>query len=193
LRGCGDAKTLSHATRHCAPHGAAVDRFHESHGFRRRACDGAARRTSGGAHGGAQGTTAPASCAGDLREHNFGRWESDFAGVVASCRRRGGASAAMADRLAPNADDRSVLKPRHSAFFGTPLEFLLDELGIEALVLAGLAADSCIMFTAHDAYLRKYDLWIPGDCVASERDLYRRQALAHMERVLKARVTPAVA
>ena len=122
---------------------------------------------------------------------NFGRWESDFAGVVASCRRRGGASAAMADLLAPAADDRSVLKPRHSAFFGTPLEFLLDELGIGALVLAGLAADSCIMFTAHDAYLRKYDLWIPGDCVASERESYRRQALAHMERVLKARVTPA--
>jgi nicotinamidase-related amidase len=121
---------------------------------------------------------------------NFGCWESDFAAVVASCQRRGGASAAMAKILAPTADDRSVLKPRHSAFFGTPLEFLLDELRVDALVLAGLAADSCIMFTAHDAYLRKYDLWIPGDCVASERESYRRQALSHMERVLKARVAP---
>jgi nicotinamidase-related amidase len=121
---------------------------------------------------------------------NFGRWESDFAAAVASCQRRGGASAAMAKILAPTPDDRSVLKPRHSAFFGTPLEFLLDELHVDALVLAGLAADSCIMFTAHDAYLRKYDLWIPGDCVASERESYRRQALSHMERVLKARVAP---
>jgi nicotinamidase-related amidase len=122
---------------------------------------------------------------------NFGRWESDFHAVVDDCKRRGGASAAMATLLAPGADDRSVLKPRHSAFFGTPLEFLLDELGVDKLVLAGLAADSCIMFTAHDAYLRKYALWIPADCVASEKDAWRRDALAYMARVLKARIHPA--
>jgi hypothetical protein len=31
---------------------------------------------------------------------NFGRWESDFAAVVAECERRGGASATMAKLLA---------------------------------------------------------------------------------------------
>ena len=122
---------------------------------------------------------------------NFGRWEADFDAVVADCERRGGASADMARLLAPSTDDRSVLKPRHSAFFGTPLDFLLDELDVGSLVLAGLAADSCIMFTAHDAYLRKYALWIPADCVASEKDAWRRDALAYMARVLKARVEPA--
>jgi len=121
---------------------------------------------------------------------NFGRWEADFAAVVADCERRGGASARMAKLLAPVKGDRSVLKPRHSAFFGTPLDFLLDELGVGRLVLAGLAADSCIMFTAHDAYLRKYELWIPGDCVASENDAWRRDALAYMTRVMKARIDP---
>lgn len=118
---------------------------------------------------------------------NFGRWEADFSAVVADCKQRGGPSARMARLLAPAAADRSVLKPRHSAFFGTPLEFLLDELDVGHLVLAGLAADSCIMFTAHDAYLRKYGLWIPSDCVASEKDAWRREALAYMARVLKAR------
>lgn len=131
-------------------------------------------------------TRAPVIYAND----NFGRWEADFSAVVADCERRGGASAAMARMLAPAADDRSVLKPRHSAFFGTPLDFLLDELGVARLVLAGLAADSCIMFTAHDAYLRKYALWIPADCVASEKDTWRRDALAYMARVLKARIDP---
>lgn len=124
---------------------------------------------------------------------NFGRWESDFDAIVADCERRGGASAAMAKALAPTQDDRSVLKPRHSAFFGTPLDFLLDELNVARLVLAGLAADSCIMFTAHDAYLRKYGLWIPADCVASEKDAWRRDALAYMARVLKARTDPLTA
>ena len=121
---------------------------------------------------------------------NFGRWEADFDAVVGDCARRGGVSASMATLLAPAKRDRSVLKPRHSAFFGTPLDFLLDELGVTGLVLAGLAADSCIMFTAHDAYLRKYDLWIPSDCVASEKDAWRRDALAYMARVLKARIDP---
>ena len=121
---------------------------------------------------------------------NFGRWEADFNAIVADCERRGGASSAMANLLAPTADDRSVLKPRHSAFFGTPLEFLLAELGVHRLVLTGLAADSCVMFTAHDAYLRQYDLWIPADCVASEKDAWRRDALAYMARVLKADTQP---
>jgi nicotinamidase-related amidase len=123
---------------------------------------------------------------------NFGRWESDFEAVVDNCRQRGGASARIAELLAPEPADRSILKPRHSAFFGTPLEFLLDELGVDTLVLTGLSADSCIMFTAHDAYLRQYALWVPGDCVASEREAWRRAALAHMERTLKADVRPAV-
>lgn len=122
---------------------------------------------------------------------NFGRWESDFAAVIEHCRRLGGASASLAALLAPSRGDRSILKPRHSAFFGTPLAFLLDELGVNQLVLTGLAADSCIMFTAHDAYLRKYALWIPGDCVASEKDAYRRSALNYMARTLKANVDPA--
>ncbi len=117
---------------------------------------------------------------------NFGHWEADFAAIVGYCASRGGASARMAQLLAPRRQDRSVLKPRHSAFFGTPLEFLLDELAVDRLVLAGVAADSCIMFTAHDAYLRKYALWVPQDCVASEKDAYRQHALAYMERVLKA-------
>lgn len=51
-------------------------------------------------------------------------------------------------------------------------------------------ADNCIMFTAHDAYLRKYALRIPADCVASKREAHRRAALRHMERVMKADVRP---
>jgi nicotinamidase-related amidase len=121
---------------------------------------------------------------------NFGHWESDIRAVVATCRERGGASRKLADLLAPQAGDRSVLKPRHSAFFGTPLDFLLDELGASRLILAGLTADSCIMFTAHDAYLRGYELWIPSDCVAAPEPRHARTALDHMRRVLKASIGP---
>ena len=121
---------------------------------------------------------------------NFGRWESNFEAIVNYCKKLGGAPAKLASTLAPSPGDRSVLKPRHSAFFGTPLEFLLDELAVNQLILTGLSTDSCIMFTAHDGYLRKYDLWIPRDCVAAEKDDYQDAALEHMERTMKAVTDP---
>jgi len=60
-----------------------------------------------------------------------------------------------------------VLKPRHSAFYGTPLEFLLSELGTHRLVIAGLETDQCILCTAQDAYMRKFSLRVPRNCVAT--------------------------
>ena len=117
---------------------------------------------------------------------NFGHWESDIRAIVETCVARGGASRMLAELIAPSAKDHSILKPRHSAFFGTPLEFLLDEMGAERLVIAGLTTESCVMFTAHDAYVRNYAIWVPGDCVASARPAHTREALSHMARVLKA-------
>lgn len=121
---------------------------------------------------------------------NFGRWESEFNALVAQCRDSAGDVGNIAQSLVPEAGDRSVLKPRHSAFYQTPLMFLLQTLGARTLVLTGVSADSCIMFTAHDAYLRKLDLWVPADCVASPKPAYTRAALTHMERVLKASIAP---
>jgi nicotinamidase-related amidase len=124
---------------------------------------------------------------------NFGRWESEFAALVRQCQGMPGDVGKVARLLAPEDGDRSVLKPRHSAFYETPLEFLLQSLGAKCLVLTGVSADSCIMFTAHDAYLRKLDLWVPADCVASPAPAYTRAALTHVQRVLRASIVPSTA
>jgi len=116
---------------------------------------------------------------------NFGRWESQFAEVVRSCVERGGPSAQLARLLAPEDGDLSILKPRHSAFYGTPLEFLLEALGAQCVILGGLAADSCVLFTACDAFMREYPVWVPSDCVASETDAATRRALAQIEATAK--------
>jgi nicotinamidase-related amidase len=121
---------------------------------------------------------------------NFGHWESDFRAIVETCIARGGASRKLAELMAPEEDDHSVLKPRHSAFFGTPLEFLLNDLGARRLVITGLTTDSCVMFTAHDAYVRNYRIWVPSDCVAAARPQFTRDSLEHMARVLKASTAP---
>jgi nicotinamidase-related amidase len=121
---------------------------------------------------------------------NFGRWESEFAALVQQCRGIEGDVSKVAQLLTPQSGDRSILKPRHSAFYQTPLAYLLESLGARGIVLTGISADSCIMFTAHDAYLRELELWVPSDCVASTAPTYTRAALAHMRRVLKASVGP---
>jgi nicotinamidase-related amidase len=121
---------------------------------------------------------------------NFGHWESEFSSVVAGCLERGGASAQLAQLIAPQQGDLSVLKPRHSGFYGTPLEFLLEELNVDTLVVTGLAADLCVMFTAMDAFMRQFRQWIPRDCVASETIALRDRALQQMERAAKAVTMP---
>lgn len=121
---------------------------------------------------------------------NFGHWKSEFHRLVAECVERGGTSRTLAELLRPTAEDYSILKPRHSAFYGTPLEFLLDELEVETLVLAGLSADMCISATAQDAYVRQFKLRIPSDCVAADTAEHEAQALEHMSRTMKADVGP---
>ena len=120
---------------------------------------------------------------------NFGHWNSDFKALVEKCRALPRA-AAIIDAIEPDRGDLSVLKPRHSAFFGTPLEFLLSELGTTGLVITGIAADSCIMFTAMDAFLRTYPVWAPRDCVAAESPSRREIALSQMRRIAKVWVGP---
>ena len=124
---------------------------------------------------------------------NFGQWQSEFSTLVSQCVALAGAPGAIARLLAPQHGDRSILKPRHSAFYGTPLEFLLDELGSKTLVLTGIAADACIMITAHDAHIRKFKLWVPRDCVASEKASFTQTTLDHLERTTHAVTTSSVA
>ncbi|NMM77735.1 hypothetical protein B2J88_25420 [Rhodococcus sp. SRB_17] len=64
--------------------------------------------------------------------------------------------------LAPGTGDLTVLKPRHSAFFATPLDMLLREIGGEKIVLVGLAADMCVHFMAVDAFMRGDAVGVPA-------------------------------
>jgi len=118
---------------------------------------------------------------------NYGLWGTDFRTLWQSCRASRGEAGVIARALAPRRPDFALLKPRHSAFYATPLDILLGQLRCRHLVIAGLAADNCVLFTAMDAYLRGYSLWIPADCVAAETEAGKRGALEHMSRVLKAK------
>jgi nicotinamidase-related amidase len=119
---------------------------------------------------------------------NFGRWKSDFRQLVTRCAQTGCAGAPILRLLAPTANDYSVLKPTHAGFFGTPLDRLLAQLRSDTLILTGISAHQCVLFTANEAYLRDFNLIIPRDCVASKTERQRRSALEYFESVLHAAI-----
>lgn len=122
---------------------------------------------------------------------HYGVWRSDFTQVKERCEGLGGLPAWMVAQLAPTPDDYVVLKPRHSAFFGTPLEMLLTHLRCRDLIVCGLSTDMCVQMTASDAYLRGFNVWVPRDCCAAASPLLHKQALSYMARVLHARTDAA--
>ena len=117
---------------------------------------------------------------------NFGRWRSDFRSILGHVLRDGCRGKPIAELLRPEQDDYFVLKPKHSGFQFTTLDVLLAHLGAQTLILIGVAGNFCVLFTAHDAYMRDYRLVVPRDCVASQTAADDRYALAHMARVTKA-------
>src|SRR6185312_11785127 len=80
---------------------------------------------------------------------NFGQWRSDFKRLVRHCLEDGVRGEPVARLLLPEEDDYFVLKPKSSAFFETTLHTLLGHLGAKTLILTGVAADVCVLFTAH--------------------------------------------
>jgi len=121
---------------------------------------------------------------------NFGKWRSDFRRQVAHCLEDETYGQPLVRLLAPDEDDYFVLKPKHSGFFSTALDTLLDYLQAKTLILTGLTGDNCVLFTAHDAYLRDFHLIVPSDCVASVDPKDNRHALRQMQRLLKADIRP---
>jgi nicotinamidase-related amidase len=121
---------------------------------------------------------------------NFGRWRSNFQALFEHCLDDGVKGASIARLLRPSEEDYFVVKPKHSGFYATPLELVLEHLGARTLILTGMAANLCVLYTANDAYMRDYRLVVPADCVASETEELNAQALEHMRTFLKAQVLP---
>jgi nicotinamidase-related amidase len=120
---------------------------------------------------------------------NFGKWRSDFKKLISHCLDDNTRGKEIVQLLKPEPEDYFVLKPKHSGFFSTTLDLLLEHLGAETLILTGLTGDICVLFTANDAYMRDYRLIIPGDCVVSQDEEENRRVLKFMERVLEADIT----
>ena len=120
----------------------------------------------------------------------FGKWQSDFKKILEHCLKDDVRGRPIVELLRPDEDDYFVLKPKHSGFFSTTLDILLDYLQAKTLVLTGLTGDICVLFTAHDAYMRDFNLVIPADCVASNDPRENEHTLRKMRSLMDADIGP---
>ena len=116
---------------------------------------------------------------------NFGQWRSDFRKTVAHCTSRSSPGRRVSLRLKPTARDYFVLKPKHSGFFDTTLDTLLEALRIRRVILTGIAGNICVLFTANDAYMRELKIFTPSDCTVSNTAADNDHALRQIRIVLK--------
>src|SRR4051812_34323569 len=119
---------------------------------------------------------------------NFGQWRSDFRRTVAHCTAPSSPGHRVSRRLRPTAHDYFVLKPKHSGFFDTTLDTLLETLGVRRVILTGIAGNICVLFTANDAYMRDLTIFTPADCIVSNTRAENEHALQQIQTVLKGNV-----
>ena len=118
-----------------------------------------------------------------------GNWESDQKAFVQRCLRPTARGHDLVELIAPSPPDYFMFKPKHSAFFGTPLHTLLQQLKRSTLVLTGVTSHQCVLFTAMDAHVREYDLVVPSDCIGAGAASDTKHALYVFSHALNAKIT----
>jgi nicotinamidase-related amidase len=117
-----------------------------------------------------------------------GEWESDQRAFIERCMEPEARGYEVVTAIAPTTRDYFMFKPRHSAFFGTPLHTLLTQLHVTQLVLTGITSHQCVLFTGMDAHVREFDLIVPSDGIGAGAAADTRHALYIFENALKARI-----
>ncbi|AKO90703.1 cysteine hydrolase family protein [Priestia filamentosa] len=118
-----------------------------------------------------------------INDH-YNLWQANLDVILKNCHNK--RSSQILQKIKPKEDDFFLIKPKHSIFYGTALNVLLEELSVESLILTGIAGNICVLFSANDAYMRKYPLFIPSDCIASNVEEDNIFALRMMKNVLGA-------
>jgi nicotinamidase-related amidase len=120
---------------------------------------------------------------------NYGQWKNNFETTLAAAEKTPKGKRVI-DLIRPDHDDYHVLKPQRSGFFATPLDVLLTSLDVSDLILTGISTDICVLFTAHDAYMRGFNLKVPVDCTAAVDDRHRDYVLDLLRRIADADTRP---
>ena len=120
---------------------------------------------------------------------NYGDWSAGRPEIVQ--RALAGRAAELVDPIAPADGTWFIAKARHSIFYETQLEYLLREQEVERVVLVGQVTEQCILYSALDAYVRRFSVAVPSDAVAGIHSDLADAALRMMERNMRAEIVRA--
>jgi nicotinamidase-related amidase len=121
---------------------------------------------------------------------NYGDFTAEFGDLVESA--CNGERPDLVEPILPAKGSRLLTKVRHSAFYSTPLAYLLNRLDTERLILTGQVTEQCILYSALDAYVRHLQVVIPTDAVAHIDEELGGAALKMMDQNMSAELTTAV-
>jgi nicotinamidase-related amidase len=113
--------------------------------------------------------------------HNDGDPEWDIWGE--HCR-EGSWGWQIVDALAPNEDETTIRKPRYDAFYGTGLEHMLRQWGVNTMIICGTVANICVHYTASSAAMRWFNVVVPRDCISSFNDFDMEVSLSQTATLL---------
>ncbi|MFD2658309.1 isochorismatase family cysteine hydrolase [Gracilibacillus thailandensis] len=122
-----------------------------------------------------------------INDH-YDTWETDFKQIAQTC--LSSKNEDIIEQGMPDKEDYFIMKPQMSGFFRTPLRSLLEQLEIRHLIIAGIAGNICVLFTANDAHMRGYTLHVPENCVASNTERHNQEAIKLMAEVFNAETKP---
>ena len=89
----------------------------------------------------------------------------------------------FAEVIKPSENEKTIIKRRVSAFYGTDLETTLRSKGINTIFLSGVATDLAIESAARDAHDRDFNVVIVSDCCAAATDDDHSKSLNTLQKI----------
>jgi nicotinamidase-related amidase len=130
-----------------------------------------------GAFEGARRRGVPVLFANDTH----GVWDGDARGLIE--RALAGPGGDVLKALAPRPGESFIVKPRYSAFDLTPLTLVLEHLGVDRILLVGMATEMCVTQTAIDARERGFKVTVLTGACATTDERIEATALEYLEAV----------
>lgn len=114
--------------------------------------------------------------------HREGKFDTALLKGRKNCIQGTGGDEIVKDLHVDYENDFIIRKRRYSSFYGTDLDLVLREHGVEDIILVGTKTNCCVRATVHDAYNLEYNTYVVQECVATNSETVNE---VHLEDIHK--------
>ena len=117
------------------------------------------------------------------QRYRAGKLENNLT-TMRPCCLEGSGGENIIDDLPVQDTDYVIPKRRYSSFYGTDLDLVLREHGVNRVILVGTKTNNCIIATAFDAHYRNYEIVVIKEGVATRDETTQSIYLHDINRYL---------